>query len=277
MIITTIHEMDSIPALKQAGADGILIGIKGLSVCSANTVEIEALKDWKEICLANQMELYVNACKLMMDSDFDRCKDLIQTCKDLSIDGIYFSDEGLLYIAKEMGYTRLVYQPETLIANHRDVEFYLNQGCLAVSLAHELSLAEIQQISVAGGCEVLIDGYFSILYSRRPLITNYLDAIDRPDFKKRSHLDLIEQTRLDRMPIVEDETGTHIFSEQPIQSIQEIASLESFGIKRFRIDSFLKDDAWTIQFLNAYRQGTPIDGSNHWYYQNTTLKKEDTV
>lgn len=277
MIITTIHEMDSIPALKQAGADVILIGIKGLSVCSANTVEIEALKDWKEICLANQMELYVNACKLMMDSDFDRCKDLIQTCKDLSIDGIYFSDEGLLYIAKEMGYTRLVYQPETLIANHHDVEFYLNQGCLAVSLAHELSLAEIQQISVAGGCEVLIDGYFSILYSRRPLITNYLDAIDRPDFKKRSHLDLIEQTRSDRMPIVEDETGTHIFSEQPIQSIQEIASLESFGIKRFRIDSFLKDDAWTIQVLNAYRQGTPIDGSNHWYYQNTTLKKEDTV
>ena len=277
MIITTIHEMDSIPALKQGGTDAILIGIKGLSVCSANTVEIEALRDWKEICLANQMELYVNACKLMMDSDFDRCKDLIQTCKDLSIDGIYFSDEGLLYIAKEMCYTRLVYQPETLIANHRDVEFYLNQGCLAVSLAHELSLAEIQQISVAGGCEVLIDGYFSILYSRRPLITNYLDAIDRPYFKKRSHLDLIEQTRSDRMPIVEDETGTHIFSEQPIQSIQEIASLESFGIKRFRIDSFLKDDAWTIQVLNAYRQGTPIDGSNHWYYQNTTLKKEDTV
>ena len=70
MIITTIHEMDSIPALKQGGADAIFIGIKGLSVCSANTVEIEALKDWKEICLANQMELYVNACKLMMDSDF---------------------------------------------------------------------------------------------------------------------------------------------------------------------------------------------------------------
>ncbi len=39
------------------------------------------------------------------------------------------------------------------------------------------------------------------------------------------------------MPIVQDETGTHIFSEMPINSLQEMWDFTYVGMHRFRIDS----------------------------------------
>ncbi len=274
MFITTIHDKEALCALKQAGAKGIIVGIENLSIRALNQLSIQDLYEWKQACDKVECELYVNALKLMMDSDLDQVRDLIQTCIDLQIDGIYCADEGLIYMAKEMGYPSMIYQPETLVTNHWDAQFYLDQGCKAVSLAHELSIDEIRSISRVKGIEVLVSGYFSILYSRRVLLTNYFDAIDKK-IEKANNLDLIEQTRYDRMPILEDDTGTHIFSEHPITSIQQYQELLDMGIQRFRIDSIFKSDAWTVDVLNAYKEKRIVEGSDHWYYQNTILKKED--
>ncbi len=274
LFITTIHDKEALCALKQAGAKGIIVGIENLSIRALNQLSIQDLYEWKQACDKVECELYVNALKLMMDSDLDQVRDLIQTCIDLQIDGIYCADEGLIYMAKEMGYPSMIYQPETLVTNHWDAQFYLDQGCKAVSLAHELSIDEIRSISRVKGIEVLVSGYFSILYSRRVLLTNYFDAIDKK-IEKANNLDLIEQTRYDRMPILEDDTGTHIFSEHPITSIQQYQELLDMGIQRFRIDSIFKSDAWTVDVLNAYKEKRIVEGSDHWYYQNTILKKED--
>ncbi len=274
MFITTIHDIKALPALKEAGAKGILVGIENLSIRALNQLSIHDLYEWKQICDKYELELYVNALKLMMDSDLDLVRHLIQTCIELKIDGIYCADEGVIYLGQELGYSSMIYQPETLVTNHWDAQFYLDQGCKAVSLAHELSIDEIRSISKVKGIEILVSGYFSILYSRRSLLTNYLDAIHQ-SLDDRSHLDLIEQTRYDRMPIVEDDTGTHIFSEHPITSIQQYQDLQAMGIQRFRIDSIFKDDAWTIDVLKAYQEKRIVEGSDHWYYQNTILKKED--
>ena len=171
----------------------------------------------------------------------------------------------------------LIYQPETLITNHMDIAFYLELGIQSVSLAHECSLEEILQMTEQNKeVEILISGYFSILYSRRMLVTNYLDAIKSNEKGHKKVLDLIESTRQDRMPIVEDDYGTHIFSEAPIQSQKELPVLKEHGLYRFRIDSIFMDDDWTIHVLNAYQNQTDVPGSNHWYYQTTMKKKEDS-
>lgn len=274
MFITTIHKKSAIPLLKKAGADGIIVGIKNLSIRHVIELDLQELKEWKEECNHFGLELYVNALKLMMDSDLKEVESLIQTCIDLNIDGIYCADEGLIYLAQKMGYKSMIYQPETLITNHWDAQFYLDQGCKAVSLAHELSLDEIKLISQTTGLEVLINGYFSILYSKRKLITNYLDAIGKK-IDNYSNLELIEQTRTDRMPIIEDSTGTHIFSEYPITSVSQYSDLLDMGIRRFRIDSIFFDDNWTCEVLRAYYENLFVEGSDHWYYENTILKKGD--
>lgn len=275
MILATIHEKSSLKALKEAGCDGVIIGVKPLALHCPCTIERNELSQWKENCDQFNLDLYVNGTKLMMDEDLPLVSDTLQQCQSLGIQGFYFADEGVLQVAKEIGYQNaLIYQPETLITNHLDAQFYLNQGIQAVSLAHELSLDEMKKIAQAPHLEVLINGYFSILYSRRPLVSNYMHQ-ENMDVPSTLRYDLIEATRSDRMPILQDEMGTHIFSEQPIQSSHEMQTLKEYGISRFRIDSIFQSDAWTIDILNAYKEHLVMPGSDHWYHQQTIRKKEE--
>ena len=276
MFIVTIHDLKNIKKLKEAGADAIIIGVEDFSIRQSLTISLRDLKEVVLQCHALNLKLYVNALRFFMEDELNLLTEFLKTCKEADVDGIYYSDEGVFYEAQKQGMeSLLIYQPETLITNHMDIAFYLELGIQSVSLAHECSLEEILQMTEqTKEVEILISGYFSILYSRRMLVTNYLDAIKSNEKGHKKVLDLIESTRQDRMPIVEDDYGTHIFSEAPIQSQKELPVLKEHGLYRFRIDSIFMDDDWTIHVLNAYQNQLEVPGSNHWYYQKTMKKKE---
>lgn len=276
MFIVTIHDLKNIKKLKEAGADAIIIGVEDFSIRQSLTISLRDLKEVVLQCHALNLKLYVNALRFFMEDELNLLEKFLKACKEADVDGIYYSDEGVFYEAQKQGMeSLLIYQPETLITNHMDIAFYLNLGIQSVSLAHECSLEEIlQMIEQTKEVEILISGYFSILYSRRMLVTNYLDVIESNEKGHKKVLDLIESTRQDRMPIVEDDYGTHIFSEAPIQSQKELPVLQEHGLYRFRIDSIFMDDDWTVRVLNAYQNQTEAPGSNHWYYQTTMKKKE---
>lgn len=278
MFIVTMHDVKNIQKLKEAGADAIIIGVEGFSIRQSLVIALEDVKEMVLLCHAQHLKCYVNALRFFMEDELDLLKEFLKTCKEADVDGIYYSDEGVFYEAQKQGMeSLLIYQPETLITNHMDIAFYLELGIQSVSLAHECSLEEILLMTKQNKeVEILISGYFSILYSRRMLVTNYLDAIGSKEKRHQRVLDLIESTRQDRMPIVEDDYGTHIFSEVPIQSQKELPVLQNNGLYRFRIDSIFMDDDWTTHVLNAYQNQTEVPGSNHWYYQTTMKKKEDS-
>lgn len=283
MFITTIHSINSLEKLKNAGADAVVIGIDYFSIRSSVYIPIKDLKVWKEKCDRLGLKLYINFLRLCMDKDLDKVRTLFAMFKDMEIDGIYYADEGLYYEAKKIGLeNKLIYQPETLVASSMDANYYASLGIQSVSLAHELSLVEVLSIAKKNSdIEILIHGYFSILYSKRPLVTNYLEAIQHPVCSLPCRYDLIEQTRDERMPIIQDETGTHIFSEMPINSLEEMQDFISAGLHRFRIDSIFFDDDWTVEILSLYQlalQGIRVsddESSNRWYLEETIKKKEE--
>ena len=285
MIITTIHAIESIPSFAKAGIDAVVVSIPYFSIRNSNLVALEELPVWKKACKDNGILLYVNFLRFCMESDMKAMKEAMLALKEADVDGIYYADEGVLYEAIELDIAdRMIYQPETLVTSHYDVDFYLDQGVQSVSLAHELSLDEILAIAKhTPNIEVLIHGFFSIMYSRRPLISNYLEVVDQEDqFQMNHRYDLIEQTRTERLPIVQDESGTHVFSAMPIQSFAEINKLAQAGISRFRIDAIFSDDKTTIKLASLYQKalaGELIDeemnASNHLYHQETIKKKEE--
>lgn len=175
----------------------------------------------------------------------------------------------MLYEAIQLGMQdRLVYQPDTLITNSADAAFYRAQGCQGVSLAREITLEEICAIaSRCSGVEMLVHGRFSIMHSRRQLLHSYFAFLKRPDDDPhgRRDLSLKEETREAHMPIIEDEGGTHVFSEYTLQSFAQIRTLVESGVSRLRIDSIFRDDDWSVpgaQRLSkrAGRQAEPAGG-----------------
>ena len=285
MIITTIHAIESIPRFAECGIDAVVVSIPYFSIRNSNIVPLEELSLWKKACKDNGILLYVNFLRFCMESDLQKMKQSMKALKEADVDGIYYADEGVLYEALQLGIeNKLIYQPETLVTSHYDVDFYLEQGVQSVSLAHELSLDEILSIAKhSPNIEVLVHGFFSIMYSRRPLISNYLEVVEKSNVFQMNHrYDLIEQTRTERLPIVQDESGTHVFSAMPIQSFDEIKKLSEAGISRFRIDAIFSDDETTMELAKLYRKAlagekieSDVNASNHLYHQETIKKKEE--
>ena len=177
MFIVTIHDLKNIKKLKEAGADAIIIGVEDFSIRQSLTISLRDLKEVVLQCHALNLKLYVNTLRFFMEDELNLLEKFLKACKEADVDGIYYSDEGVFYEAQKQGMeSLLIYQPETLITNHMDIAFYLNLGIQSVSLAHECSLEEILQMTEqTKEVEILISGYFSILYSRRMLVTNYLE------------------------------------------------------------------------------------------------------
>lgn len=181
--ITTPFTIAELPQLKQAGADAVLISTPFFSARSAASFAVEQLREIKQQCMMLELVMLVQVNRFFMEEELSAVKQHLQLLKELDVEGIYFGDEGVLYLAKELGMEeKLIYAPDTLITNHEDVNFYLAQKLHSVVLAKEITLEEILQIAHncdASRIEVIIHGYLVMMHSKRTLLSNYMNFMHK--------------------------------------------------------------------------------------------------
>lgn len=256
--VLTPQHIEHLEAMKQAGADAMLLNVAFFGARGASEVEVEELPAWCKKCQELGLELFVQLNRFFCEEELPKVEQFLANIKEYPIQGIVFGDEGVLQIAKELQMEdRLIYQPDTLLTNHLDVSFYLNQGIHSVVLAKEITLEEILQICEqcdASKLETIIHGRLSMMYSKRPLLSNYFNFIKKEvDVHGKRDYFVMEETRDMHMPIMEDEQGTHVFSGFTQQAFLQIKELEKSGIGYVRIDGIFHDDAYSIDALRMYQ------------------------
>ena len=234
------------------------------------------LSDYKairELTKSRSQRLYIMMPDLILESELDGLDQFLSTVSDS--DGIYYGDEAIPASLNDYE-GALICQPETLVCSSADARTILSMGADYVSLAHELSLDEIT--SIARNCdhlEVLIHGHYPILYSGRRLISNYGQAIDTP--LSDGTYSIIESTRSEAMPVVQNGNRTIVFSAQPHKSSNQIEALKSCGIRRMRIDTRFIPMPEVHQVIEHYLTGVgSVSGSDSWYGQTSVTRKEQS-
>ncbi len=293
-IITTPYHIQDLERLKEAGAHTVIVSNPFFSARGAAYEEVEMLWKYKQECQRLGLSLYVQVNRLFMEEELDKLRSHLRFLKEVDVDGIYFGDEAVLQEAQLLGIEdKLIYNPDTLITNAMDVNYYLEEGLKSVSLSREITLEEICEI--AGKCdpkkvEVMIHGRMNMMHSKRALISNYLTFINKEHDVKNNHdLYIIENTRDERMPILEDDLGTHVFTGFTLASFEEYKALHEAGIYNVRIDGIFQDidtlckvvqdycailngnkngtDVW-----NEYQETYPQDNYTKGFYYTKTSK-----
>ncbi len=287
MWILALEDLSNLDAVMECKPDAVCIGLAPLAARSHACVQIEELPEMVKRFHQHDIQLLINAQGMIEQSQLANVRNLFHQAIDTGVDGFYIADDGYIHLADEYGNQigrdlrqLLIIQPETLLCSGQDANFYLEQGLQAASLSHELTLDEIvacaQDCSNAKNLEVLISGHYSWMESRRPLIENYLRYIKRRDaFEQNKVYTIQEQMRDARLLTWQDDQGTHIMSDLPIQAGSDLCAIADSGIERFRIDAFLKSNEWGIEMLQTYRK---ILG--HSLNENSiesNLKQEETL
>lgn len=255
--IATPFEFGDLEKLYKAGASSVVIATPFFSARGAAYFPIEELPALRRECHRLKLKMLVLVNRFFVEEELDQLRSHLQFLKELDVDGIYYGDEGVLYEASLLGMSdKLIYNPDTLITNKEDVQYYLDEGIQMVTISKEITLEEICTIarSVQGECEVVIHGRLNMMHSKRMLLSNYLDFIGKSEDVKDKHtLYIMEETRDDHMPIVEDELGTHVFTGFTLSSFDEIKDMADAGIRHFRIDGIFHDIDYVCEALTLYK------------------------
>lgn len=279
--IATPFQMEDLHKLKEAGANSVVISTPFFSVRGAGYFEREALPCVKKQCESLGLAMLVMVNRFFTEEELPKLIEFLKELKTLQVDGIYYGDECVLYEAKKLNMVdKLIYNPDTLITNHADVQFYLDEGISMVSISKEITKDEICEIAhqVQGNIEIIIHGRVNMMHSKRNLISNYLEFIHQPqDIKGKRSLYIMEETREDHMPIMEDEFGTHVFSGYTLASFMEIKDFVDAGICHMRIDGIFHDIDYVCEALRLYHDilnGSDAKEIDEMYHEKY---KEDHV
>ena len=288
-LLVTLRNKELLDVIKPH-ADGVIVGC--LFALSYNYT-LDDLKLIRLYCSENNLKFYVVIDAFISEDDKAQLYNYMEFLQDLHVDGIYFHDLAVLDIADSYQMRNLlIYDGYSVMCNSIEAAFYLSKGIKGVEISRELTLEEIRQIVKLNpnGIDMQIFGHLRMSYSKRKFIRNYLNEINAHyDYHNSDSLRLIEEKRNYKMPIIEDEYGTRIYSDFVFNMFHELPELKPL-LNRGIIDTLFIPKECINDLLREYKRVTkencdflkqsfhkkyPLRYSSGYLYQKTNISKDE--
>lgn len=220
-ILVQPSSLENLGDVLKTKVDGVILPLEHFSV---NSSIYFSLDDIKSIINLTSKEICISINKIMDNSDLKELELELIALNKMNISKIFFYDLAVLNIVKRLNIRKeLVIFQDHLNASLYSNNFYKKRGINYTVITNDITKDEINEISKNNKLMLISYGYLPIFYSRRYLISNYLEYINK---QKDSDLYYIKNKE-DRYPIVEEENGTTIYTNKPINLINELDNINA--------------------------------------------------
>ena len=165
--------------------DGIIVGVKGLSVNMPAYFELEDLKNIDK-------EVFVCLNKNMHNSDIKYLKETLIKLNDYNIKGVIFYDLSIPNLAKKLNLNYdLVWSQEHMTTNYNTINFWYDKNIKYTWVSNDITLREMQEIKENTKAKLMVTlfGYLPIFASQRHLVKNYLKTFNLSDNSKINYME----------------------------------------------------------------------------------------
>jgi collagenase-like PrtC family protease len=251
-LLAPARDLECGMAAIDAGADAVYIGAArfGARARAGNEVaEIAALARYAHRYWAR---VYVTVNTLLYDGEFPAALRLIEQLYEAEVDALIVQDLGLL----ECDLPPLPLIASTQMHNHTPerVRFLEQAGFSRAILARELSLDQIRAIRQATGIELeaFVHGALCVSYSGQCYLSYAVGGRsgNRGECAQpcRRRYDLVD--RRGRALV----RGRHLLSLRDLNLAAHLDALLDAGVTSFKIEGRLKDRAYVVNVVQAYRR-----------------------
>ena len=194
-------------AIDMTNCDGLILALE----------EIMTLKNkYKD------KDIFVSLNKNFFNKDIENLKEILKQLASLKITGIFFYDQAILQLKKELDLNiDLVWNQTHMVNNYLTCNYYYEKGVKYALLGKELTLEVIKNTSLK--CMVEVVSKPNIAYSKRKLLTNFYK-----DLAKAPQKELLIQEKItkENYLIEEEESGTAIYKDELINGTSIIKDLK---------------------------------------------------
>lgn len=234
--------------------DAFLVGIQGMSV-NLLSVNLQEATTLIEQCKNEQKEIFIALNKNMLEQDLDPLKKLLIELDASHPTGFVFYDVALVTLKEELGLeTPLVWGQEHAATNYATCNFWLEQGIPYGILSGEITLDEIKELKKQTAMKLMVPmfGYLSMFVSKRPFLTNYTKYFG---LEKQEGPYTLEKEGME-YPILEDPTGTTIYSGMILNGFQEYKEQPDMKIDYLLLNSFQIPEDQMVEVTKAFHDPT---------------------
>lgn len=212
--------------------DGVVLGVRPFAHRMRETYAPKDLGPLVEHARNHGKRVLLNMNAIIHEGDLDALDHVLGKIKGLAFDGILFADLALANKAADHGLKhRLIYDAETYLTNHQDVQFWEEEKIKGAIGARQLPLEDILSIAEKSELPFGIQGHghVNMFHSARPLVENFFKHSGEEDPGKYNNtpLEMVEAKREDEpYPVYQDDFGTHVFRSKPMHSFNVIDRLK---------------------------------------------------
>lgn len=198
--------------------DGLIIGIKGLSVNMPCYFDIEDIKGIRD------KEVFIALNKNMHNSDLPKLEKILLELEHYNIQGVIFYDLAIVSLKEKLNLSYpLVWHQEHMTNNYNTVNFWYHQGVEMSYISSDITLREMKEIkeNTQSKLMVTVFGYLPMFVSRRPLISNYKNTFHLDSDQKEHQMEKEGKA----YPVIEDDEGTVVYTDFIVEGLREMTML----------------------------------------------------
>lgn len=264
-IIVIPSSLDHMYELTSYNIDGFIVPIKNLSVNQSFEVDYKDLELVIDKIKNKEVILLIN--KMMHSSDIELLREVLKKTSTLKVDKIMYYDNSVYMLSQELklNIPLVIYQDHlnlSILSN----KFYNDMGINYAYISSDITKEEIRDIKLNTKSKLFITayGYVPIFYSRRYLLSNYFEYIDKSYKKDVFYLD-------NEYPIKESDFGTIIYSNKIINLINELDKLDF--IDYIVMDSFNIDRQEFNEMVNKFINKDKVEDTYTGFLDKKTIYK----
>jgi putative protease len=269
-ILVVPSSLEEIKELKNKNIDGVIFSIKNLSVNNSLYLTIDKLKKILPELNPN-WEVNISLNKIMHNKDLPLLESTLKELVKLNISKILFYDLSILNITKRLNLNLdLVISQDHLNASYSSNNFYYKKKVKYSLITSDITLEEILDIKKNSKIKLMLTvyGYLPIFYSRRYLITSYLEYINKNIDKNLHYL----VSKDNYYPIIEEEYGTTIYSPEPVNLIKYLDELKELDY--LVLNSNYIDNSEFMEVLDKYlTNNKKVDNVYEGFINTKTIYK----
>ena len=264
-IIVIPSSLDHMYELTSYNIDGFIVPIKNLSANQSFEVDYKDLELVIDKIKNKEVILLIN--KMMHSSDIELLREVLKKTSTLKVDKIMYYDNSVYMLSQELklNIPLVIYQDHlnlSILSN----KFYNDMGINYAYISSDITKEEIRDIKLNTKSKLFITayGYVPIFYSRRYLLSNYFEYIDKSYKKDVFYLD-------NEYPIKESDFGTIIYSNKIINLINELDKLDF--IDYIVMDSFNIDRQEFNEMVNKFINKDKVEDTYTGFLDKKTIYK----
>ncbi|MGM0122936.1 hypothetical protein IGI37_000302 [Enterococcus sp. AZ194] len=269
-LVATAESVVQAQAVLTAGVDTVYIGEERFGLRLPYSFSREEQKEL--VAFAHQLGKKVNVAVngIMHPEKMKGIPDYLAFLKEIQVDQITVGDPGVIYTMKKNEALQIpyIYDAETMVTSSRQINFWAKKGAIGAVLAREVPFEEMQAMSsnLLVPVEVLVYGATCIHQSKRPLLQNYYNYTELAEStSKERGLFLSEPKKEDtHYSIYEDSHGTHIFANNDVNLMAELARLNEENYTRWKLDGIFTTGEAFVSIAELFVEAKQVIEAGEW-------------